>query len=136
MAKAVQKEVVIYISMGFGNPYGEVWNVEIVEEWVDKMAALGIKTISLSDTIGTSNPETIAYLFSDLIPKYPQITFGAHLHTTARAWREKIDAAYNAGCRRFDGAIKKGMAAAPWRKTSSAATWPQRISSVLRPIKN
>ncbi len=106
MAKAAQKEVVIYISMGFGNPYGEVWNVEIVEEWVDKMAALGIKTISLSDTIGTSNPETIAYLFSNLIPKYPQITFGAHLHTTARTWREKIDAAYNAGCRRFDGAIK------------------------------
>jgi hydroxymethylglutaryl-CoA lyase len=100
------KELVIYISMGFGNPYGEPWTVEIVEEWCDKMVDVGIKTISLSDTIGTSNRESITYLFDSLIPKYPEITFGAHLHTTARTWREKVDAAYAAGCRRFDGAIK------------------------------
>ena len=106
LAQRSGKELVVYISMGFGNPYGEDWNVEIVEAWVDKMARLGIKTISLSDTIGTSTPESITYLFSHLIPKYPQITFGAHLHTTARTWREKVDAAYNAGCRRFDSAIK------------------------------
>jgi hydroxymethylglutaryl-CoA lyase len=92
--------------MGFGNPYGEPWNTEIVEKWTDKMAAIGVKTISLSDTIGTSNPESISYIFKNLIPRYPQVMFGAHLHTTARTWREKIDAAYNAGCRRFDGAIK------------------------------
>ena len=106
LATAKNRELVIYISMGFGNPYGEPWNTEIVEHWVDKMAALGIKTISLSDTIGTSNPESITYIFNNLIPRYADITFGAHLHTTARTWREKVDAAYNAGCRRFDGAIK------------------------------
>ncbi len=100
------KELVIYISMGFGNPYGEPWSVEIVEEWSEKMIELGIKTISLSDTIGTSNRESIMYLFENLIPKYPETIFGAHLHTTARTWREKVDAAYDAGCRRFDGAIK------------------------------
>jgi hydroxymethylglutaryl-CoA lyase len=77
-----------------------------VEEWVEKMAELGISIISLSDTIGTSTPQSIDYLFSNLIPKYPSITFGAHLHTTPNSWREKVDAAYNAGCRRFDGAIK------------------------------
>ncbi len=106
LASAHGKELVIYISMGFGNPYGEPWSVEIVEEWTDKMVELGIKTISLSDTIGTSNRESITYLFGNLIPKYPGITFGAHLHTTARTWREKVDAAYQAGCRRFDSAVK------------------------------
>jgi hydroxymethylglutaryl-CoA lyase len=106
LATAKNRELIIYISMGFGNPYGEAWNAEIVEEWTDKMAAIGIKTISLSDTIGTSNPESISYIFKNLIPRYPEVVFGAHLHTTARTWREKIDAAYNAGCRRFDGAIK------------------------------
>lgn len=106
LATAKNRELVIYISMGFGNPYGEPWNTDIVEHWVDKMSTLGIKTISLSDTIGTSNPESITYIFKNLIPRYPKITFGAHLHTTARTWREKVDAAYNAGCRRFDGAIK------------------------------
>lgn len=100
------KEIVVYISMGFGNPYGEAWSVDIVEEWTDKMAKLGIRTISLSDTIGTSNPESITYLFQNLIPKYHDISFGAHLHTTARTWREKVDAAWDAGCRRFDGAVK------------------------------
>ena len=100
------KEVVAYISMGFGNPYGEEWSVEIVERWADKLAELGVGIISLSDTIGTSNPESISYLFENLIPKYPEITFGAHLHTTARTWREKVDAAWGAGCRRFDGAVK------------------------------
>jgi len=113
LAQRSGKELVVYISMGFGNPYGEDWNVEIVEEWVEKMARLGIKTISLSDTIGTSTPESITYLFEHLIPKYPQITFGAHLHTTARTWREKIDAAYNAGCRRFDSAVK-GFGGCPY----------------------
>lgn len=106
LAQAHGKALVIYISMGFGNPYGEPWNVEIVEEWCKKMIDLGISTISLSDTIGTSNPESITYLFGNLIPKHPETSFGAHLHTTARTWREKVDAAYAAGCRRFDGAIK------------------------------
>lgn len=100
------KELVIYISMGFGNPYGDVWNVEIVEQWVNKMNQLGVKIISLSDTIGIANPETISYLFGNLIPALPHMEFGAHLHTTPDTWREKVEAAYTSGCRRFDGAIK------------------------------
>lgn len=100
------KELVLYISMGFGNPYGDVWNTEIVEKWVQEMHALGIKIISLSDTIGIANPDSISYLFKHLIPTFPTIEFGAHLHTTPNTWQEKIDAAYQNGCRRFDGALK------------------------------
>jgi hydroxymethylglutaryl-CoA lyase len=100
------KELVIYISMGFGNPYGDIWNVEIVEQWVDKMNQLGVKIISLSDTIGIASPESISYLFGNLIPMLPHIEFGAHLHTTPDTWKEKVEAAYMNGCRRFDGAIK------------------------------
>jgi hydroxymethylglutaryl-CoA lyase len=100
------KELVIYISMGFGNPYGDLWNVEIVEKWVREMDAIGIKIISLSDTIGIANSGTISYLFKHLIPSFSHIEFGAHLHTTPDTWREKIDAAFENGCKRFDGAIK------------------------------
>ena len=100
------KELVVYISMGFGNPYGDDWNTEIVEKWVNEMDQLGIKIISLSDTIGIANPETIAYLFKHLIPTFPNIEFGAHLHTTPNTWQEKIAAAYENGCKRFDGAMK------------------------------
>jgi hydroxymethylglutaryl-CoA lyase len=100
------KEVVAYLSMGFGNPYGDPWNTEIVGEWTQKLSDMGVKILSLSDTVGSSTPDVISYLFSNLIPKYPQIEFGAHLHTTPDKWFEKIDAAYKAGCRRFDGAIQ------------------------------
>jgi hydroxymethylglutaryl-CoA lyase len=106
IADKSNKEVVTYISMGFGNPYGDPWNVEIVGEWTEKLATMGVKILSLSDTIGSSTPDVIDYLFSNLIPKYPKIEFGAHLHTTPDKWHEKIDAAYKAGCRRFDGAIQ------------------------------
>jgi hydroxymethylglutaryl-CoA lyase len=106
IADASNKEVVAYLSMGFGNPYGDPWNVEIVGEWTQKLASMGVKILSLSDTVGTSTPEVISYLFSNLIPKYPNIEFGAHLHTTPNKWFEKIDAAYKAGCRRYDGAIQ------------------------------
>nr|WP_315145467.1 hydroxymethylglutaryl-CoA lyase [uncultured Flavobacterium sp.] len=106
IADRSNKEVVAYLSMGFGNPYGDPWNVEIVGEWTEKLSNMGVKTLSLSDTIGSSTPEVIQYLFSNLIPKYPQIEFGAHLHTTPDKWFEKIEAAYNSGCRRFDGAIQ------------------------------
>ena len=92
--------------MGFGNPYGDPWNVDIVGEWTEKLAAMGVNILSLSDTVGTSSPENIEYLFSNLIPAYPTIEFGAHLHTTPSAWHEKVDAAYKAGCRRFDGAVQ------------------------------
>ena len=106
IAEQSNKEVVAYLSMGFGNPYGDPWNVAIVGEWTEKLAAMGVKILSLSDTVGSSTPDTISYLFANLIPKYPQIEFGAHLHTTPEKWFEKIDAAYKAGCRRFDGAIQ------------------------------
>lgn len=100
------KEVVAYLSMGFGNPYGDPWNVEIVGEWTEKLSNLGVSILSLSDTVGSSTPEIISYLFSNLIPKYPKIEFGAHLHTTPDKWFEKVNAAYQNGCRRFDGAIQ------------------------------
>ena len=106
LADAKNKQVVAYLSMGFGNPYGDPWNTEIVGEWTEKLATMGVKIVSLSDTIGSSTPEMISYLFSNLIPTYPAIEFGAHLHTTPDSWFDKIDAAYKAGCRRFDGAIQ------------------------------
>lgn len=100
------KELVVYISMGFGNPYGEEWNVDIVEDWCGRLAEKGVKILSLSDTIGTSTSESIEYLFSKLIPALPQVEFGAHLHTRPDSWRQKVKTAYENGCRRFDGAIK------------------------------
>jgi hydroxymethylglutaryl-CoA lyase len=109
------KELVLYLSMGFGNPYGDPWNVDIVQKWVETLAADGLRIFSLSDTIGCSNPENIAYLFGDLIPAYPDIEFGAHLHTQPHNWREKIEAAYENGCRRFDGALR-GFGGCPMAK--------------------
>ena len=106
IADRSNKKVVAYLSMGFGNPYGDPWNVEIVGEWTEKLSKMGIQILSLSDTIGSSNPKTISYLFSNLILSYPKIEFGAHLHTTPNSWFEKVDAAYKAGCLRFDGAIQ------------------------------
>lgn len=100
------KEAVVYVSMGFGNPYGDPWSAEVAEQWVEALVKKGIEIISLADTIGIATPETIAYLFSHLIEKFPHVEFGAHLHTTPESWLEKIDAAYKNGCRRFDGAIK------------------------------
>lgn len=117
------KEVVAYLSMGFGNPYGDPWNVEIVADWTQKLAGMGIKTLSLSDTIGSSTHEIIAYLFSNLIPLYPKIEFGAHLHTTSAKWEEKIKAAYNGGCRRFDGAIR-GYGGCPMAKDELTGNMP------------
>lgn len=123
IADRTNKEVVTYLSMGFGNPYGDPWNVEIVGEWAEKLAAMGVTILSLSDTVGTSNPETIDYLFKNLIPKYPNIEFGAHLHTTPTAWHEKVDAAYKAGCRRFDGAIQ-GFGGCPMAKDELTGNMP------------
>lgn len=109
------KSVVAYLSMGFGNPYGDPWNTDIVGEWTEKLSDLGVKILSLSDTVGTSTPDIIKDLFSTLIPKYPDMEFGAHLHTTPDAWHEKIHAAAQAGCRRFDGAIQ-GFGGCPMAK--------------------
>lgn len=100
------KKLVIYISMGFGNPYGDLWTAEIVAHWVQKIVAMDIQIISLSDTIGIAKPADISYIFTALIKELPQVEFGAHLHTTPTTWEEKITAAYQSGCLRFDGAIK------------------------------
>lgn len=123
LAHKSDKEVVAYLSMGFGNPYGDPWNVEIVSEWTEKLSQMGVKILSLSDTIGSSTPDIITYLFSNLIPRYPQIEFGAHLHTVPNAWYEKVDAAFKAGCRRFDGAIQ-GFGGCPMAKDELTGNMP------------
>ncbi|MEH6535515.1 MAG: hydroxymethylglutaryl-CoA lyase [Psychroserpens sp.] len=123
LANTHNKEVVVYISMGFGNPYGDPWNVDIVGEWTERLSNMGVKILSLSDTIGSSNPESINYLFSNLIPKYTDIEFGAHLHTTPTLWFEKVDAAFKAGCMRFDGAIQ-GFGGCPMAKDELTGNMP------------
>jgi len=123
LAHAKNKEVVAYLSMGFGNPYGDPWNVEIVGEWTEKLAGMGVKILSLSDTVGSSTPDIITYLFQNLIPKFPKVEFGAHLHTVPTKWHEKVDAAYKAGCRRFDGAIQ-GFGGCPMAKDELTGNMP------------
>ena len=117
------KQMVLYISMGFGNPYGDDWNVDIVQKWVSQLAELDIKIFSLSDTIGVSTPDSISYLFSNLIPAYPDLIFGAHLHTQPHNWKEKVESAYASGCRRFDGAIK-GYGGCPMAKDDLTGNMP------------
>lgn len=109
------KELVIYISMGFGNPYGDEWNSDIVSKWVNEISRIGVKIIALSDTIGVSNPENISYLFKNLTNEHPKIELGVHLHSTPSTRLEKIDAAWQAGCRRFDSALK-GYGGCPMAK--------------------
>ena len=118
-----QKVLVVYLSMAFGNPYGEHWHEDIVAKWGEKLSNLGVKIIALSDTIGVSNPDNIKPLFSLLIEEYPQIEWGAHLHTHLESWREKVEAAYNSGCRRFDGAIK-GYGGCPMAKDDLVGNIP------------
>ena len=136
IAETSNKEVVVYISMGFGNPYGDPWNVDIVGDWTEQLSKMGIKILSLSDTIGSSNPDNINYLFSHLIPKYPNIEFGAHLHTTPSTWFEKVDAAYKAGCRRFDGAIQ-GFGGCPMAKDELTGNMPtEKLLTYFESMQN
>ncbi|MFL0093261.1 hydroxymethylglutaryl-CoA lyase [Tenacibaculum maritimum] len=135
IANRKNKQVVAYLSMGFGNPYGDPWNVGIVAEWTEKLSNMGVKIVSLSDTVGSSTPESIHYLFSNLIPKYPQIEFGAHLHTAPLKWHEKVDSAYKAGCRRFDGAIK-GYGGCPMAKDELTGNMPtEKLLSYFTAMK-
>ena len=120
---ANNRKLVVYLSMGFGNPYGDPWNVEIVQHWVNHLSAMDIRILALSDTIGVSNPENISYLFSNLIPPYPGVEFGAHLHTQPHNWKEKIEAAYASGCRRFDVAMK-GYGGCPMAKDELTGNMP------------
>ncbi|MFT4061757.1 MAG: hydroxymethylglutaryl-CoA lyase [Edaphocola sp.] len=109
------KELVLYISMGFGNPYGDEYSAEVALDWFDKLQALGIKTIALADTVGVAKPETIAYIYRQLVPAFPEVNIGAHFHSTADTWLGKIEAAYQNGCRRFDSSIR-GIGGCPMAK--------------------
>ncbi len=100
------RELVVYISMGFGNPYHDPWSDEIVFQWVDQLVAMGIKTISLADTVGLATPTQVQTITQYLVNALPGIEIGVHLHSTPHNWKAKIDAALQAGCRRFDGALK------------------------------
>lgn len=100
------KELVVYISMGFGNPYGDPYNEEEVYEWVDKLTSMGISIISLADTVGLATAGQVSRITSALISSFQHSEIGVHLHSTPVNWREKLDAASNAGCVRFDGALK------------------------------
>lgn len=100
------KELVVYISMGFGNPYGDPYDAETAIMWVSKLHQLGIRIISLADTVGVADPDTISYIFGHLVPEFKDVTIGAHFHSTPEKWEEKIAAAWRAGCRRFDSALK------------------------------
>jgi hydroxymethylglutaryl-CoA lyase len=101
-----KKQLVIYISMGFGNPYGDPYSEEIVFDWVKKMIAVGVKTISLADTVGIAKPEQVYLMTKYLVDLLPEVEIGVHLHSKPENWKEKLDAAVNAGCKRFDGALK------------------------------
>ena len=118
------KELVVYLSMGFGNPYGDPWNAEIVTQWSDKLhRELDIPILALSDTIGSASPELVSSLFSELIPALPEVEFGAHLHTKPEDALALLEAAYAAGCRRFDGAIK-GFGGCPMAKDDLTGNMP------------
>lgn len=123
LADQAGKEVVVYLSMGFGNPYGDLWNVDIVAHWVEQLSQRGFSILQLSDTIGVATPDSIAYLFSGLIPQYPNIEIGAHLHTKPNEWEAKIQAAYSNGCKRFDGAFK-GYGGCPMAKDDLTGNMP------------
>jgi hydroxymethylglutaryl-CoA lyase len=118
-----KKKLVVYISMAFGNPYGDEWGSDIVLKWTKELVKIGIKTVALSDTTGVSNPQNISYLFSNLIPAFPGVEFGAHLHTTPDTWEEKVNAAYNSGCLRFDGAMK-GFGGCPMAEDKLTGNMP------------
>ena len=107
IARQAGKELVVYISMAFGNPYGDPWNAEVALRWADRLAnELGVRIIALADTVGVARPADIAAMFNALVPALPHVVFGAHLHARPDNWKPKVDAAWNAGCRRFDGALK------------------------------
>jgi hydroxymethylglutaryl-CoA lyase len=133
------KELVIYISMGFGNPYGDPYNAEVVIDWVKKLTQVGVKTIAVSDTVGVAKPDNIQYIFDHLIPEFKDVSIGAHFHSTADTWMEKLEAAYDSGCRRFDSAMK-GIGGCPMAKdelvgnmaTENIVNWCHRKNIALQ----
>lgn len=124
ICEAKGKALVLYLSMAFGNPYGETWHPDIAIQWSERLHSLfEVKTLALSDTIGVSNETLITSLFESVNEALPHIEFGAHLHTTPETWEEKIKAAWNAGCRRFDGAIN-GYGGCPMAKDDLTGNMP------------
>ncbi len=122
-----KKQLVVYLSMAFGNPYGDKWNVDIVAKWSEILhKKLDINILALSDTIGVSTPQNINYLFTNLIKDFPKVEFGAHLHSTPQTAKQKIESAYNAGCKRFDGAIK-GFGGCPMAKDDLTGNMPTEL---------
>jgi hydroxymethylglutaryl-CoA lyase len=109
------KEMVVYISMGFGNPYGDEYSADVAIKWVGKLAELGIKTVAMSDTVGVATPDTIQYIFSNLNKEFRGMNIGAHFHSTYETWEEKIQSAWDNGCVRFDSAMK-GIGGCPMAK--------------------
>jgi hydroxymethylglutaryl-CoA lyase len=109
------KQLVVYLSMGFGNPYGDEYNEQIVLKWAEEMIKLEVKVVSLADTVGIATPQQISVALNSLIPTYPRTEFGVHLHSTASNWQAKLEAAVGAGCKRFDGALK-GIGGCPMAK--------------------
>lgn len=127
ICKKSNKELVVYLSMGFGNPYGEEWNAEIVQKWCEKLyTSLDVRIQALSDTIGSATSSDVNYLFSELIPSLSQVEFGAHLHTRPENAKTLVEAAYSAGCRRFDGAIK-GFGGCPMATDDLTGNMPTEI---------
>jgi len=127
LAQKNKKELVVYLSMAFGNPYADKWDVDIVAKWSEKLhQQFNINILALSDTIGVSTPKTLDYLFTNLIKEFPKVEFGAHLHSTPETALEKVESAYNAGCRRFDGAIK-GFGGCPMAKDELTGNMPTEI---------
>ena len=121
------KELVVYLSMGFGNPYGDDWNADIVINWSKRLYEdLGVKILALSDTIGSATNDSVDYLFSALVPELTNVEFGAHLHTTKAKAKSIIESAFNAGCRRFDGAIK-GFGGCPMAKDDLTGNMPTEL---------
>ena len=138
------KKLVVYLSMGFGNPYGDQWSVPIVMNWIDLLVEKGVQIISLSDTVGTAKADDISQIFKASIVQYPEIEIGAHFHTQPQNAFNKIKAAYDAGCIRFDGAIK-GFGGCPMAADDLTGNLPtekllsffnqQKISLNINPIK-
>jgi hydroxymethylglutaryl-CoA lyase len=132
------KELVIYISMGFGNPYGDPYNADVAINWVGKLSAMGIKTIAMSDTVGVAEPANIKYIFDKLIPEFPGVSIGAHFHSTPITWEEKMQSAFASGCRRFDSAMR-GIGGCPMAEddlvgniaTENVIDWCKRNGIVL-----
>ena len=138
------KKLVVYLSMGFGNPYGDPWSVTILMNWVNLLVEKGVQIISLSDTVGTAKTDDISHIFKASILQYPEIEIGAHFHTQPQNAFNKIKAAYEAGCIRFDGAIK-GFGGCPMAADDLTGNLPtekllsffnqQKISLNINPIK-